>query len=329
MYDYIDRPQYEKLCILWNTIKAETQIVEMYFNQISLLIYPVVSSTTLPFLESVDNEDVSALIKINAIIHTLINYDETTSTATLKKNVTRLLKSDSTEKPSTTSPPYINEEELGIFIVNSIIEPLFEDEESTSSFKTAAGVSPKKKDFLKRADKAFVADSSLTSSKTGEKGANPGPTDRKGLRCMSPEISDFVLERGMNQLQVLKSNWLTNDLYSIFKMEDQLLLSNIFSNSRIKSLVNDDKGGKFHDGRGGVTDPTKKFSRAGDNFRGIRYDSQKRSTFQRKYPKKAYDKKFTYGNYEFINKKFSPNFPMTPSVTPSPILPNGLNKNFL
>lgn len=328
VYDYIDRPQYEKLCILWNTIKAETQIVEMYFNQISLLIYPVVSSTTLPFLESVDNEDVSALIKINAIIHTLISYDEKTSAATLKKNVSRLLKSDSTVKPSTTSTPYFNEEELGVFIVNSIIEPLFEEEESTKSpFKTTTRASPKKNDhFLKK-----VANNSLTSSNTREKGGNAGtgPTAKKVLRCMSPEISDFVLEHGMNQLQVLKNNWFTSDLCNIFKMDDQLLLSNIFSNPRIKSLVGDDKGAKFCDNRGGATDATKKLNRAGDNFRSIRCDNQKRSTFQRKYPKKGYDKKFTFGNYEFINKKFNSNCTMTTPMTPSSILPNGMHKNFV
>lgn len=193
MYDYIDQAQYEKLCILWNTIKAETQIVEMYFNQISLLIYPVVSSTTLPFLESVDNEDVSALIKINAIIHTLINYDETTSTATLKKNVSRLLKSDSKSKSTTT---YLNEEELGVFIVNSIIEPLFEDEESNHTSK-GAGVATK--NYFDGVENAFARNVAMTNA--DDKGTGGGSA-KKALRCMSPEISDFVFERGINQLQV-------------------------------------------------------------------------------------------------------------------------------
>lgn len=101
----------------------ETQIVEMYFNQISLLIYPVVSTTSLSFVEAAtpakDNEELSALTKINAIIHSIMSCEENNGNnadaAKCKKILTR-------------RPKYFSEEELGVFIVNNIIEPLFDED---------------------------------------------------------------------------------------------------------------------------------------------------------------------------------------------------------
>lgn len=94
----------------------------MYFNQISLLIYPVVSSSTLQSLNSVEYSNVPALTKINTLIQNIIGCDEAAVCSSLLKSTHNFLKSDS------ASPRY-SEEELGLFIINRIIEPLFDEVE--------------------------------------------------------------------------------------------------------------------------------------------------------------------------------------------------------
>ncbi len=259
--------------MMWNTIKAETQIVEMYFNQISLLIYPVVSSSSLPFLESVDHENVSALIKINAIIQGLISNDNESSS--LQKNASDCL---------LQSSDYFDEEELGLFIVNNIIEPLFQDEDE-----------PKKDLFFTSGAGAEA----LEPNRTYGHDRSPSKTT---LGCMSPEISNFAFDKNHpNQLE--GSIFSADNLYDVLRVEDELLLNGIFTTvPRAKPYVGDSKSKIVRDDKG----ETKKFSR-GDGWRwgGVRYENQKRLTFQRRQPRTSYDKKFSQGNYEFVNRKFA------------------------
>ncbi|XP_065219506.1 uncharacterized protein LOC135845006 [Planococcus citri] len=282
-YDYIDQHQYEGLCIQWNAIKAETQVVEMFFNQISLLIYPVVSATSLPFIESKPNEEVSALTKINAIIHSLINQENNSRKSHEK-----------TKRIAPKRPKYFSEEELGVFIVNNIIEPLFDDEDEPK--KNGNGKETRDKDYSSRYDRF--------------RQSFKKPTD-------GPErFENFLIN--FNKVEILRNNDsdkpndkrrdhyninLSTDLF--FKFDDENVLMNC---NRYNSPLR--FGNQFYgfetfckyDCKGDNTlTNDKKFSDK------VKYDAKKFK--DNKFAKKVLDKgKLPYGNYEFNNKKFVDNY---------------------
>lgn len=287
-YDYIDQHQYEGLCVHWNTIKAETQVVEMFFNQISLLIYPVVSATSLPFMESKQNEEVSALTKINAIIHNLINQNENGANS----------KNEKSKRIIPKRPKYFSEEELGVFIVNNIIEPLFDDEDEPKLAQKAVHDSPKdhKYDYSLRYDRY-----------------------KHSLKKNDNErFENYQIK--FDEVEILRSNVFANDKQNkddksadfyninlsndiIFKFEDDVAMNCSRYNSQFR----------FADRIYGFETSYRKFDGKGD------IAGDKKFTDVRKYePKKLKDGKFakknhergklSYGSYEFINKKFADSY---------------------
>lgn len=290
-YDYIDQHQYEGLCVHWNTIKAETQVVEMFFNQISLLIYPVVSASSLPFMESKENEEVSALTKINAIIHNLINQNENNQNS--KTN-------DKSKRIAPKRPKYFNEEELGVFIVNNIIEPLFDDEDEPKSSQK----------------KSIIGQPPNDSHKEPKYDYSPR-YDRYGHSCKKTDTHRFEnFQINFDQVQVLSNNVFVNgkpdntnekvnDFYNLsndilFKFNDDDVLVNCARyNSQLKfanRIYNIDNAYRMYDGKGdSISSPDKKFAK---------YDAK--NLKDAKFAKKNHDRgKFPYGSYEFINKKFA------------------------
>lgn len=278
-YDYIDQHQYEGLCVQWNAIKAETQVVEMFFNQISLLIYPVVSATSLPFIESKPNEDESALTKINAIIHNLINQENNSN-----KN------QDKIKRIIPKRPKYFSEEELGVFIVNTIIEPLFDDEDE-----------PKKKKIVETSGKDY--NSRYDRFRHSFKKPNDG-SDRFENFLINFDKVDVLLKT----TECEKTNDKRSDYYNInvsndilFKFDDDNVLMNCNRyNSQFRF------GNKFYG-----FETYRKYDGKGDNIIGnsdkfsdrVKYDAKKFK--DNKFAKKTLDKaKLPYGGYEFINKKF-------------------------
>ena len=318
-FDYIDRFQYEGLCIHWNMIKTETQIVEMYFNQISLLIYPVVSSNALLSLNmTAENGNVSALTKINALIQSLVGHDEMTVCSSLPlKSRSQLINADATK------PDYFSEEEFGLFIVNNIIEPLFQDEKNTTV--AIGGGSEVKYDI-----NGLLA--CTTAVSRGKKAVSAQLTMRKNLRdhSHSMEGERETTTSTMNdelQLQVTCNHVLINDLYNLigndlFRMDDKLLSEILavnpfdgltFSRNNFFVDTNNKSCKMTHDGGAGkrfarVERDNKDHRRHKDessNFRQ-RYDHTRRSTTtQRKFQKRSamnFNKNYPF---EFVNKKFT------------------------
>lgn len=273
----------------------------MYFNQISLLIYPVVSSNALLSLNTVENGNVSALTKINALIQSLVGHDEMTicsSSSSPIKNTTRALNTDK-------APDYFSEEELGLFIVNSIIEPLFQDDTNAVA--------------VERAPEKHITGLLACSNVVMEKKCVAEQNGRKNIR--ETYSLDDEMEANMNdEFQFVTSNVLINDLYNLigndlFRMDDKLL-SEILSVNPFESLtfsknnsVDANKSCKqIVNNSCSKTDLSKRIGkdrRKDDGSFRLRYDNYKRPITQRKYQKRNvinFDKKYPF---EFVNKKFT------------------------
>lgn len=278
----------------------ETQIVEMYFNQISLLIYPVVSSGTLLSLNSAEYSNVPALTKINALIQSLMGCDETAVCSSLLKNTSRLLKSG-------IAPVRFNEEELSLFIVNNIIEPLFaEEDENDGNFSKIEYTVKQAEDLISYEDESSVGDDDNT---------------KDSFEPCSMDVVDVVFHTGgnLNQLHFLRSSIFINDLYGligndIFRIDDKLLNELLIANP-YESLTQTKSMFSSRPTTRKQNDQSKRYDRSDANFRA-RYDYYKRPTSQRKYQKRNFSFERTYYHFDSAPKLWAKDSPK-PNMQPS------------